>query len=268
MNDFSQFRGATVEEALSGLGAGVRALLLDKDRQIAQLQAALREREASQRTAEERLRDEIARLCALLEGCGSAESIAADSETTAQSLHVIEEQARVIDEQQRRIRMLQRSARASASTVSATATAVTAATPARLESSAFHNGSVASASHVPGRRANALASNGAPPMTGLRSDATSATFGTPSVENLQARLNGIDRELADAHTAHTSDERIAALVAQQQSVRERLLQLRDEKLRAIRDFQQSQRRIQAATSAAAAVAAAGAAQAEPQHQQK
>lgn len=251
MTDFSQFRGATVEEALTGLGAGVRALLLDRDRQIAQLQTALREREAQQRASEERLRDEIARLRALLEGVGSAESIAADSETTAQSLHVIEEQARVIDEQQRRIRMLQRSARGAAA---AAATPSSLATPTRLETSSF-NGTAAAANGTGahGRRANVAFS--VPPSTGLRGDAPSSssasTFATPSVENLQARLNGLDRELADAHATHTSDERLAALVAQQQAVRQRLLQLRDDKLRAIRDFQQSQRRIQAATSAAA-----------------
>jgi hypothetical protein len=231
MTDFGAFRGTTVEEALSGLSSGIRTLLLEKNREIAELQATLRAKEAEHRQVEDGLRDEIARLRALIESGAvtSADHIAADSEATVQSLHVIEEQARIIDEQQRRIRLLQRSARASttpfvSATTATSANSATATPMAHAPPSADRTGRPAPLSFDSG-----------------------SAFTTPTGAALQARLNGIDRELAD-RPGSLSDERLTSLLSQQAGVRQRLLELRDSKLKAMQDFQQTKHRLVAGKS--------------------
>jgi hypothetical protein len=233
MTDFGAFRGTNVEEALSGLSSGIRTLLLEKNREIAELQATLRAKEAEHRQVEERLRDEIARLRALVESGAvtSADHIAADSEATVQSLHVIEEQARVIDEQQRRIRLLQRSAR-----TSSTSTPFVNTTAAPTANSA----TATPMAHAP----PSADRTGRPSLLSFDSD---SAFTTPTGAALQARLSGIDRELAD-RAGSLSDERVTTLLSQQAGVRQRLLELRDSKLKAMQDFQQTKQRLAAGKS--------------------
>lgn len=240
-----------MEEALSGLGAGMRQLLNDKDRQIAQLQLALREREQASRVAEERLRDENARLRALLESTGGADAIVADSEATAKSLLVIEEQARVIDEQQRRIRMLQRSSRAAGHHQTRSSALTTPAS----NNVAASNGATVLQSHrrlitpymAPDRDASAVNST----ATRSAASAAAARAAPPPVTPLHGglsfatpRLNGVDALNGPmaASSANSSDGRLSALVAQQESVRDRLLELREEKLKAMQQYREAQAR--------------------------
>lgn len=248
-----------MEDALSGLGAGMRQLLNDKDRQIAELHLALREREQAWRVAEERLRDENARLRALLESTGGPEAIVADSEATAKSLLVIEEQARVIDEQQRRIRMLQRSSRVGHVT---SRVGTPAETPLAAHADVVDHNGVALAngtilrtqrrlitpymthdvSNVKSSSSAAATTTTRPPITPFNGG---LSFVTPRSNGAgDSQMNGQTQSLSNwsAAAATPGDDRLSALLAQQESVRDRLLELREEKLKAMQTYREAQAR--------------------------